>query len=167
LKMLDIATGCGFQAKALRDAGAHEVVGIDVVPERVNEARQLFGCDGISFMEMDAANLAFSSNYFDATVISCALHDMPARIRRSVIAEMVRVTKPQGNVVIFEPRTFKSRPIGFVLGLVGEMLDESISIKEFVMEDLNPVLEELGLEIVAERNVFVVNLLNIKLCRVT
>jgi SAM-dependent methyltransferase len=166
LKMLDVATGCGYQAKALKDAGASEVIGIDVVPERLDEARELFGREGITFIEMDAAELTFSDDYFDATVVSCALHDMPTRIKRSVIAEMVRVTKPQGNVVIFEPRTFRSKPIGFFLGLIGELLDESINMKEFVMDDLNPVLKELGLELVEEQNVFVLKLLNIKLCRV-
>lgn len=166
LKMLDVATGCGFQAKALKDAGAGEVIGIDVVPERVDEARRLFGHDGITFVEMDAADLTFSDGYFDATVVSCALHDMPTLIKRRAIAEMVRVTKPQGNVVIFEPRTFKSKPIGFFLGLIGELLDESINFKEFVMDDLNSVLDEHGLELVAEQNVYVFKLLNIKLCRV-
>ncbi|MGD2048307.1 MAG: class I SAM-dependent methyltransferase [Chloroflexota bacterium] len=166
LKMLDVATGCGFQAKALKDAGASEVIGIDIVPERLDEARHLFGQKGITFMEMDAADLTFSDDYFDATVVSCALHDMPTPIKRRAIAEMVRVTRPQGNVVIFEPRTFKSKPIGFFLGLVGELLDESINIKEFVMDDLNPVLGEHGLELVAEQNVYVFKLLNIKLCRV-
>lgn len=166
LKMLDVATGCGFQAKALKDAGANEVIGIDVVPERVDEARKLFGHDGITFIEMDAADLTFSDDYFDTTIVSCALHDMPTRIKRRVIAEMVRVTRPRGNVVIFEPRTFKSKPIGFFLGLIGELLDESINIKEFVMDDLNPVLEEHGLELIAEQNVYVFKVLNIKLCHV-
>jgi SAM-dependent methyltransferase len=166
LRMLDVATGCGFQARALKDAGVSEVIGIDIVPERVAEARELFARDGLSFREMDAANLSFPNNYFDAAVVSCALHDMPTCIKRRVIAEIVRVTKPQGNVVIFEPRTFRSRPIGFFLGLVGELLDESMNIKEYVMDDLNPVLEEYGLELVVERNVFIFNLLNIKLCRV-
>lgn len=166
LRMLDIATGCGFQAKALGDAGAMEVCGIDIVSGRVRAARRLFGQEAMSFIQMDATSLAFPDNCFDATTVSVALHDMPTTTKEKAIAEMVRVTKSQGNVVIFEPRTFRNKLVGFGLGLVGELLDESLNIQEFVMHDLNPILEAQGLELVREQNTFVLDLLNIKQCRV-
>jgi len=166
VRVLDVATGCGFQAKALRDAGSSEVYGIDIVAERINEANQLFDCDGICFIRMDAAKLAFPDNSFDSTTISCALHDMPTQIKRQVIAEMVRVTRPLGSVVIFEPRTIGNSTLGYVLGMVGEILDESINMREYVMDDLNSILEEHGLQLIDEQNVFLFKMLNIKHCRV-
>ena len=166
LRMLDVATGCGFQAKALKDAGAHHVCAIDVVGERLTDACRAYGRDGIIFTRMDAAMLAFADDYFDAAVISCALHDMPGLTKRRVLAEMARVTRPGGNVVILEPRTFASRPIGFLLGLLGELLDESLNIQEYIMDDLNPVLAECGLSVAEEQNVSAMNALNVKRCQV-
>jgi len=164
LSVLDVATGFGFQAKALKEAGASDVYGIDIVPERIRGAKQLHEADGITFEVMDAANLRFPDDHFDCTTISAALHDMPHCTKRKVIAEMIRVTKPNGSIVILEPRTFKNRFIGLILGIAGELLDESLNIKDYVMEDLNPLLEEKGLEIVRDENHSLI--LNIKLCRV-
>lgn len=164
-RVLDVATGCGFQAKALKAAGASEVLAIDYVQERLDEARRVCAGDGITFVRMDAARLAFPDAAFHATVVSCALHDMPKGIKTRAIAEMVRVTLPGGNVVIFEPRTIRSPLLGSVLGLVGEALDESINMRDYIMDDLNPILAEQGLELVEEQNVFVFGILNIKLCR--
>jgi SAM-dependent methyltransferase len=166
-KVLDVATGCGFQAMSLKEAGAQEVCAIDIVAERVQQACKSYGNRGITFARMDAAHMTYATDSFDAAVISCALHDMPTKTKRAVLSEMVRVVRTGGNVVIFEPRTFASAPVGFLLGLLGELLDESLNIQEYVMDDLNPVLAELGLELVEEQNVSTFKLLNIKHCRVT
>lgn len=163
-RMLDVATGYGFQAEALKESGVNQVEAIDIVPERIRGAIQLHGHTGINFHLMDAARLRFPDDQFDSTVVSAALHDMPKRIKRSVLEEMIRVTKPEGNIVILEPRTFKNRWIGFILGTVGELLDESLNIREFVMDDLNTILQELDLDIIKDENHCQV--LNIKLCRV-
>jgi len=167
VRMLDVATGFGFQARALKEAGATVVYGVDIVSERVQGAIALHGDHDIRFEAMDAQAMVFRDGFFDATVVSCALHDMPSQTKIGVIDEMIRVTKIGGNIVILEPRTFQNRVTGQVLSMIGEFLDESLNIREYVMDDLNAILESRGLTIVKQENLYTGRVLNLKLCRVT
>jgi len=42
------------------------------------------------------------------------------------------------------PRTFQNRVTGQVLSMIGEFLDESLNIREYVMDDLNAILDPGG-----------------------
>ncbi len=160
-RALDVATGQGFQAKALKDAGFAKVTAIDLVPERLDCARKLFP-EGIDFQEMDATRMSYPDKHFDCATVSVALHDMPSAVKRKAIAEIARVTKH--TVVILEPRTFRNPILCFLYGTAGEILDESLNFRDYVKEDLEEVLREHGLEVIRDENVWW-GLLNIKVCR--
>jgi ubiquinone/menaquinone biosynthesis C-methylase UbiE len=161
-RALDVATGRGFQAGALRDVGIPHVVGVDFVTERIQSARTLFP-EGIDFQVMDASRLPYPDGYFDCATVSAALHDMPALTRRKVIAEMARVTRR--TVVVFEPRTLRNPLLAYLYGTVGDLLDESLNFRSYVREDLATILQENGLRIERDENVWGW-LMNIKVCRV-
>ncbi len=99
-RLLEVATGPGLVALALA-RHAHEVVGVDlteaplVVAER---QRQAEGASNVRFEIADAADLHFADGAFDVVVCRFGLHhfmDVPA-----VVAEMTRVCRPSGRIVI-------------------------------------------------------------------
>jgi 2-polyprenyl-3-methyl-5-hydroxy-6-metoxy-1,4-benzoquinol methylase len=53
-KVLDIASGTGFGSKMLKDAGAEQVVGVDIAPESVAYAREHYATAGVEFLQGDA-----------------------------------------------------------------------------------------------------------------
>ena len=96
-RVLDIAAGTGTSAEPYADAG------IDVVASdfslgmlQVGKRRR----PDIDFVAADAMNLPFADDSFDATTISFGLRNV---IEPDVaLAEMLRVTKPGGRVVVCE-----------------------------------------------------------------
>jgi len=161
-KALDIATGHGFQAKALMDIGISDVFAIDIVPERIESCKKMDQNKGIKFQVMDAANLSYRDKFFDCSTVSAALHDMPTAVKRKAILEIVRVT--QNTIVIFEPRTFKNPFIAFIYGIIGEILDVSLNFKEYVKDDLSILFQDHNFDMIKDENVWY-GILNIKVFR--
>ncbi len=160
---LDVGTGHGFQAKALQDMGIKQVVGIDLVQERIEYCKRTFATDRINFEVMDATDLSYPDKFFDCSTVCAVLHDMPIVVRRKAIAEIARVTK--NKIVIFEPRTLKN-PIGaFIYGTLGALLDESLHFKDYVKDDLMKLLNENGLEVLDQEIVWH-KIMSITVCRV-
>jgi ubiquinone/menaquinone biosynthesis C-methylase UbiE len=102
-RVLDVATGTGgfvrFLLDGLRDHD--EIVGIDANPERAEAFTAAFGDrDDVRFEVMDAHHLAFEDGSFDTVCISNSLHHVadPA----PVLAEMLRVLRPGGRVIVNE-----------------------------------------------------------------
>jgi len=100
-KILDVCTGTGKQAFAFGKRG-YDVLGIDLSEDMLNVATKKNKYNNIKFKVADATDIPFEDNYFNASCISFALHDMPIEIRESVLAEVTRVTKPKGNIVIVD-----------------------------------------------------------------
>jgi SAM-dependent methyltransferase len=102
-RVLDVATGAGsfvqFLLDGLRDYG--EIVGIDANPERATAFTEAFGDrDDVRFVEMDAQHLAFADGSFDTVCVSNSLHHFADPT--PVLAEMLRVLRPGGRVVVNE-----------------------------------------------------------------
>jgi SAM-dependent methyltransferase len=102
-RVLDVATGAGsfvqFLLDGLRDHD--EIVGIDANPERREPFDAAVGDrDDVRFLAMDAHHLDFVDGSFDTVCVSNSLHhfDDPA----PVLAEMLRVVRPGGHVVVNE-----------------------------------------------------------------
>ena len=76
------------------------MTGIDLT-ESILEIARRHNKDGlVKFEAADATQLRFEANSFNVSCISFALHDMPPRVRERVLLEMVRVTRPNGVIVI-------------------------------------------------------------------
>ena len=102
-RVLDIATGTGGFVRFLLDGlGDHgEIVGIDSNPARAAAFAEAFADrDDVRFTEMDAHRLAFDDASFDTVCVSNSLHHFadPA----PVLAEMLRVVRPGGHVILNE-----------------------------------------------------------------
>lgn len=102
-RVLDVATGAGsfvtFLVEGLRSYD--EIVGIDANAERASAFAEAIGDrPGVRFEAMDAHALAFADGSFDTACISNSLHHFedPA----PVLAEMLRVVRPGGRVIVNE-----------------------------------------------------------------
>lgn len=101
MPVLDVACGPGIVACALAKAGA-QVTGIDLTPAMLEQARQRAQRMGVAVAYdcADAQNLPFAEGRFDRVVTRYSFHHVlqPAK----VLAEMVRVCRPGGLVVVID-----------------------------------------------------------------
>ena len=101
-KVLDVATGSGdfidTLMKALKNYDCF--VGIDISKKDLESAEKRFGERPVRLMEMNAESLEFDDNFFDTVSMSNSLHHLVSIDK--VLAEMRRVVKPGGNLIIQE-----------------------------------------------------------------
>ena len=115
MRVLDLAAGTGTSSAAIAKHGAH-VVAADFSEGMLAEGRKRHaGNDLIVFA--DATALPFEDNSFDAATISYGLRNVHQP--RKALAEMLRVVKPGGRIVIAEFSTPPSQAIRVPYGLYG------------------------------------------------
>lgn len=99
-RVLDLAAGTGASSVAFARTGA-EIVAADFSPGMIAEGRRRHGgIPNLSFVEADATNLPFADAEFDAVTMSFGLRNVDGPKR--ALAELLRVTKPGGRLVICE-----------------------------------------------------------------
>ena len=99
--VIDVATGTGEQARAFA-MKCKRVVGVDLSEAMLRVARAKGPLPGLTYVHADATALPFDDGNFDMATISFALHEMPATIRAATLAEMLRVTRPGGTIVVVD-----------------------------------------------------------------
>ena len=114
--VLDIGCGSGRHTAAAYEQPHVSVVGVDVSRNDIVEARNrlLFhdrlGAHGGGAWMLSAADitrLPFADNRFDLVICSEVMEHIPEE--RSAVAEIVRVLKPGGMLVVSVPRYFPER----------------------------------------------------------
>lgn len=109
-RALDLGTGAGFFSLLLSELGWN-VTAVDYSEEMLKNAKNNAENNGfrkISFLRMDAQNLAFADASFDVIVSRNVTWSLPAP--EKAYAEMVRVLKPGGAILNFDAnyaRAFK------------------------------------------------------------
>ena len=97
--ILDVGVGTGFSLP-LYPQHAH-VVGVDLSSKMLQEAHKKVlqkRLTHVALMEMDASHLAFQDNTFDVVVVAFVISVVPDPLQ--VLAEIKRVSKPEGQIVI-------------------------------------------------------------------
>ncbi len=148
-RVLDLATGCGYQARDIWRHGYQRVFACDLVPPRVTLAKWVNADTGIRFLVADMQRMGFPTGFFDAITISAALHDLPASGVEDVLRECSRVIRPGGRMLILEPRCIRDWPPYFrqFYALVADNLDESINMRAFIDLDLAGVAGGYGFKL--------------------
>ncbi|MBB3885030.1 class I SAM-dependent methyltransferase, partial [Acetobacter oeni] len=101
MKVLDVACGPGIVACELACSGA-QVTGIDLTPAMIEQARQRADRMGVTvaYHTGDALHLPFQADSFDRVVTRYSFHHMQEPGK--VLAEMVRVCRPGGRVIVID-----------------------------------------------------------------
>ncbi|WP_417508770.1 bifunctional demethylmenaquinone methyltransferase/2-methoxy-6-polyprenyl-1,4-benzoquinol methylase UbiE [Microbacterium sp.] len=99
-RILDLAAGTASSSASLAASGA-DVVAADFSPGMLAEGKRRHGhLANLSFVEADAMNLPFADDEFDAVTMSYGLRNVQQP--KKALAELFRVTKPGGRLVINE-----------------------------------------------------------------
>lgn len=111
--VLDVGCGTGevtMRAKA-RTGPTGSVVGIDPAPEMIAVARQKAlraGVD-VDYRVATAEALPFAAATFDVVVSSLMMHHLPEDLKPRALAEIRRVLKPGGRLVVVDFKRPTSR----------------------------------------------------------
>ena len=113
--MLDVGCGTGdltMVAKALAGPTG-EVVGTDASPQMIDRAQRKAAQSGVDVtFQIDLIeNMTFPDNQFDVVLSSLTMHHLPDDLKREGLAEIYRVLKPGGRILIVDIESSSSSSI--------------------------------------------------------
>lgn len=133
--MLDVGCGTGdLTLEVARRVGSSGLVaGIDAAPEMVARARQKAERRhmAIDFRVEPVERLTFADQAFDVVVSSLVFHHLPDALKREALAEIRRVLKPGGRLLLVD---LLGRTHGYLLH----------SHLQATLPELLPLLDEAG-----------------------
>ena len=104
-RVLDVGCGSGARLAAFEDMGAHaeNLFGIDLIPERINAARNNY--EGITFKLANAESIPFGDGLFDLVAVFTVFTSiLNPQMAANVSAEITRVLTPGGGVIWYDFR---------------------------------------------------------------
>ena len=141
-RVLDVATGTGYMARAVADIGA-EVIATDFTLEMLLESRAALEGQGKTELALaDADRMAFADNSFDAVTCRVSLHHFANP--QLAIGEMARVCKPDGRVVIMDVVSSEDKSKSDLHNKMGKLRDSS-EVKQWQRSEIERMVKEAGL----------------------
>ena len=146
--VLDVATGTGdFAFEIYKSLQAEKIIGIDIskgmlkIGKEKAEKKQLTHI--IEFKEGDSENIKFPDNSFDAVTVAFGVRNFEDLDKG--LAEMIRVLKPGGEVVVLEfsrPEKFPVKQLyNFyfkrVLPTIGKLFSKDMSAYSYLPESVD------------------------------
>lgn len=119
MRVLEVGVGYGQWLQRFKEFGAAEAAGIDVLPWRIDAARERYPT--LDLVAGDAAELPYDDGHFDVTMqLTCLSSVLDEDVRRRIAAEMWRVTAPGGIVLSYDMRAtpFAIRALGKLYALL-------------------------------------------------
>lgn len=122
-RVLDVGCGTGdltMAAKAVTGPTG-EVYGTDASPEMIDLARRKATRTGVDVtFQIDLIeNMTFPDNQFDVVLSSLMMHHLPDDLKREGLAQIYRVLKPGGRLLIVD---MESSPSGSVLRRLSDVM---------------------------------------------
>jgi ubiquinone/menaquinone biosynthesis C-methylase UbiE len=145
-KVLDVGCGMGHWGRALAPALPLDAqfLGIDREPIWIEEARartRAAGCeDRFNFKVGRAHDLAFDDNSFD--LVTCQTILIHVGDPKAVLAEMVRVTRPDGLILVVEPNNLSQNLV---------FSDKDFAKFVATVESIDEILQSIRFELIIER----------------
>jgi ubiquinone/menaquinone biosynthesis C-methylase UbiE len=111
-RLLDVGCGTG---SFLREVKANwprlHVTGLDLSPHYLAVARRaLAAWSRTRFVEGAAEAMPFANGEFDIVTCIYLFHELPARVRRAVVAEMHRLLRPGGTLILVDSLQLGDEP---------------------------------------------------------
>ncbi|MEV7099651.1 class I SAM-dependent methyltransferase [Amycolatopsis sp. NPDC051045] len=142
-QVLDVGCGPGYltalAAGAVAPGGSAE--GIDASASMIEQARLRRGGAGCSFRVGKAETLAAADGSFDVVLSSLMVHHLPEENRAGAFAEMFRVLRPGGHLLIAEFRPPRSRLGRHLVGATAGPV-----MRDNPIDRLAPMAREAGFE---------------------
>jgi ubiquinone/menaquinone biosynthesis C-methylase UbiE len=110
-RVLDVGCGPGYLTALAAEAAAPggSAVGIDPSVPMIDQARRMRGAANCSFEVGRAEALDAADGAFDVVVSSLAVHHIPEAVRATAFAEVFRVLRPGGRILLADFRPPSSR----------------------------------------------------------
>ncbi len=133
--VLDLGSGAGFDCflAAEKTGKFGKVVGVDITPEMVRQAKknaEKTGFNNVEFVVGDIEDLPFENNSFDVIISNCVIN--LSNRKKQVFEEAYRVCKPGGMIVISDvilvrplPNYILNSVEGYIACLAGAETKES------------------------------------------
>ncbi len=144
--ILDVATGTGDFAVETLKLNPDKVIGVDISEGMLEVGRKKMkerGYDAkIELLSGDSENLPFEENKFDAVVVAFGVRNFE-NLEKG-IAEMYRVLKPGGRMVVLEfskPRMFPFKQFynfyfNFILPKIGKLISRDPAAYTYLPESV-------------------------------
>ncbi|OGQ98865.1 MAG: hypothetical protein A2284_10430 [Deltaproteobacteria bacterium RIFOXYA12_FULL_61_11] len=116
-KMFEVGCGTGSNLALFRRAG-YTVTGLDASPAMLGQAVRKLG-DEAELTLGNAAALPYPSAAFELGLAMLTLHELPGEIRVAALAELDRVVRPGGTILLVD---FHPRPYSFPLGWLARLV---------------------------------------------
>ena len=126
MKVLDIACGDGYGTRMLAGV-AKEVIGGDIDPDVVSQARHESKLENVHFHVEDVTNIDFADGMFDAVISMETIEHVDAD---DCLREITRVLRPGGLAVISSPQN-----------AVGRIPINAMHLYEYSLEELSKLCE--------------------------
>jgi ubiquinone/menaquinone biosynthesis C-methylase UbiE len=97
-KVIDIASATGAQCRTLAGAGI-QATGVDLSEAMISAAKRRGGSN-MRYVQGSAYELPFDDGSFDASLLILALHEHTEEERTLMLAEALRVVRPEGYLII-------------------------------------------------------------------
>lgn len=144
--ILDVATGTGdFAIEALK-LNPEKIIGVDISEGMLEIGKRKMKTNKyesvIALMRADSENLPFEENKFDAVIVAFGVRNFE-NLEKG-LAEMLRVIKPGGRVVVLEfskPRVFPMRQLysfyfKYILPKIGKIFSRDSSAYTYLPESV-------------------------------
>lgn len=149
LRVLEVACGTGrVGAQLVRALPDASYTGVDLSPYYIDVARErLAGRGRVTLVAANAEALPMPDESFDALCCVYLFHELPRNARRRVLAEMRRVLRPGGCLVIEDSLQPKDAgELGIFLDRFPEDMHEPF-YRDYLRDDLAEALAEAGFEV--------------------
>ncbi len=144
-RLLDVGCGTGILTRMIaRQLSAPDAcaIGLDAAPKMIAVARR--NSPGLAHLRFDvgvAETLAYDDAVFDSAVSTFFFHHIDADLKRRSLAELRRVLKPGGKLVIVDVDV-PSNGFGRLCAWSGYWLFRQEEIRENIQGDLRTALAE-------------------------
>jgi len=148
LSLLDIATGTGrFLRRVKQNYPRLPIIGLDLSSAYLAKSQETLATwSWTDFVLANAEALPFASGSQDIVTTVYLLHELPQNARRRAAAEMARVLKPDGRLILVDSlQTGDHPPFDALLELFPALYHEPY-YKDYVGTDLTALYEEAGLK---------------------
>jgi SAM-dependent methyltransferase len=145
LSVLDVGCGLGLTDRLLAPR-VGRLHGIDPASEAVGEATRQ-GTD-TTYCAGDARRLPYGTDSFDVAVAICVLHHVVPDERDDVMAELRRVVRPGGLVVVFE-----HNPLNPATRVAVSRCDFDVGVKLLTQGTTKRLFEAADFDVVEARSI--------------